>query len=145
MYPNYNPPYYMMDKPPQAFQQPQPANTTPNINQTFQLAPNQSNSNFRYANSIEEVRKELVFGDTIFVNKTMDRMWLKNARGEAKEYELIEIVEVDPKDAEIKKLQGQIEELKKVIEDATNSIKSNDEQPRGKRPAISRSNKNDDD
>ena len=135
----------MMDKPPQAFQQPQPAKTTPNINQTFQLAPNQSNGNFRYANSIEEVRKELVFGDTIFINKTMDRMWLKNARGEAKEYELIEIVEVDPKDAEIKKLQGQIEELKKVIEDATNSIKSNDEQPRGKRPAISRSNKNDDD
>ena len=92
----------------------------------------------------DEVKKELVFGDTIFINKTMDRMWLKNARGEAKEYELIEIVEVDPKDAEIKKLQGQIEELKKVIEDATNSIKSNDEQPRGKRPAISRSNKNDD-
>ena len=142
MYPNYNPQYYMMEKQPQPFPQQQ---STPNINQTFQLAPNQTNGNFRYASSLDEVKKELVFGDTIFVNKTMDRMWLKNARGETKEYELIEIVELDPKDAEIKKLQAQIEDLKKVIEDATNNIKFNDEQPRSKRPAISRSNKNDDD
>lgn len=141
VYPNYNPPYYMMDKQPQQFQ-PQ---TPPNINQTFQLAPNQTNNNVKYATSREEVKKELVFGDTIFVNKEYDRMWLKNARGETKEYELIEIVELDPKDAEIKKLQAQIEDLKKVIEDATNNIKFNDEQPRSKRPAISRSNKNDDD
>ena len=131
----------MMDKQPQQFQ-PQ---TSPNINQTFQLAPNQPNNNVKYATSREEVKKELVFGDTIFVNKEYDRMWLKNARGETKEYELIEIVELDPKDAEIKKLQAQIEDLKKVIEDATNNIKFNDEQPRSKRPALSRSNKNDDD
>lgn len=130
----------MMDKQPQQFQPQSP----PNINQTFQLAPNQTNGNFRYTSSLDEVKKELVFGDTIFVNKTMDRMWLKNARGETKEYELIEIVELDPKDAEIKKLQAQIEDLKKVIEDATNNIKFNDEQPRSKRPAISRSNKNND-
>lgn len=124
MYPNYNPPYYMMDKPPQAFQQPQPANTTPNINQTFQLAPNQSNGNFRYANSIEEVRKELVFGDTIFINKTMDRMWLKNARGEAKEYELIEIVEVDISTRKIEELTADNEMLKKEIESLKNTISS---------------------
>ena len=132
----------MMDKQPQF--PPQQPQTPPNINQTFQLAPNQPNNNVRYAESKEDVKKELVFGDTIFVNKTYNRMWLKNARGETKEYELIEIVELDPKDAEIRKLQGQIEELKKVIEDATSSIKSNDEQPRSKRPALSRSNKNDD-
>ena len=132
----------MMDKQPQF--PPQQPQTPPNINQTFQLAPNQPNNNVRYAESKEDVKKELVFGDTIFVNKTYNRMWLKNARGEKKEYELIEIVELDPKDAEIRKLQGQIEELKKVIEDATSSIKSNDEQPRSKRPALSRSNKNDD-
>lgn len=124
MYPNYNPPYYMMDKPPQAFQQPQPANTTPNINQTFQLAPNQSNGNFRYANSIEEVRKELVFGDTIFINKTMDRMWLKNVRGETKEYELIEIVEVDISTRKIEELTADNEILKKEIESLKNTISS---------------------
>lgn len=143
MYPNYNPPYYMMDKQPQQYQPPAPQ-SPPNINQTFQLAPNQPNNNVKYAESKEEVKKELVFGDTIFVNKAYDRMWLKNARGETKEYELIEIVELDPKDAEIKKLQAQIEDLKKVIEDATNNIKFNDEQPRSKRPALSRSNKSDD-
>jgi hypothetical protein len=143
MYPNYNVPYYMMDKQPQQFPQ-QPQQTPPNINQTFQLAPNQPNNNVRYAMSLEEVKKELVFGDTVFVNKEYTRMWSKNARGETKEYELIEIVELDPKDAEIKKLQAQIEDLKQVIENATNNIKFNDEQPRSKRPAIGRSNKNDD-
>ena len=134
----------MMDKQP-PFQPQQPAQSPPNINQTFQLAPNQPNNNVKYATSKEDVKKELVFGDTIFVNKEYDRMWLKNARGETKEYELIEIAEVDPKDVEIRKLQAQIEDLKKVIEDATSNIKLNDEQPRSKRPAISRSNKNDDD
>lgn len=142
MYPNYNPPYYMMDKQPAQF--PQQMQTPPNINQTFQLAPNQPNNNVRYATSKEEVKKELVFGDTVFVNKEYNRMWLKNARGETKEFELIEIVELDPKDAEIRKLQSQIADLKKVIEDATNNIKFNDEQPRGKRPATSKSNKDDD-
>ena len=142
MYPNYNPPYYMMDKQPGQF--PQQMQTPPNINQTFQLAPNQPNNNIRYATSKEEVKKELVFGDTVFVNKEYDRMWLKNARGETKEFELIEIVELDPKDAEIRKLQSQIADLKKVIEDATNNIKFNDEQPRSKRPATSKSNKDDD-
>lgn len=143
MYPNYVPPYYTQD-PQRASQFNQPQQT-PNINQTFQLAPNQTGNNFRYVTSGEDVKRELVFGDTLFLNKEYTRMWLKNARGETKEYELIQIIETDPKDAEIKKLQGQIEELKKVIEDATNNIKFNDEQPRSKRPAISRSNKNDDD
>ena len=143
MYPNYTPPYYVQD-PQRASQFNQPQQT-PNINQTFQLAPNQTGNNFRYVTSGEDVKRELVFGDTLFLNKEYTRMWLKNSRGETKEYELIQIVETDPKDAEIKKLQGQIEELKKVIEDATNNIKFNDEQPRSKRPAISRSNKNDDD
>lgn len=147
MYPSYAPPYYMQEPQKiQQYNQPQnPQQQTPNINQTFQLAPTQTGNGFRYVNSIEDVKRELVFGDTLFLNREYTRMWLKNARGETKEYELVQIVELDPKDAEIRKLQGQIEELKKVIEDATNNIKSNDEQPRSKRPAISRSNKNDDD
>ena len=126
MYPNYNMPYYAMDKQPPQFQPQQQPQSPPNINQTFQLAPNQPNNNIKYAMSKDEVKKELVFGDTIFVNKEYTLMWLKNARGETKEYELIEIFEQDPKDAEIKKLQAQIEDLKKVIEDATNNIKFND-------------------
>lgn len=145
MYPSYNTPYYMMDKqPPQYPPQQTTQQPTPNINQTFQLAPNQPNNNVRYAESLDDVRRELVFGDTIFVNREYNRMWLKNARGETKEYELIEIVEVDPKDAEIKKLEAQVEELKKVIEYATNNPRFTDEQPTTKKPTTSKSSKNND-
>lgn len=122
MYPNYNPPYYMMDKQPGQF--PQQMQTPPNINQTFQLAPNQPNNNIRYATSKEEVKKELVFGDTVFVNKEYDRMWLKNARGETKEFELIEIVEVDISTRKIEELTADNEMLKKEIESLKNTISS---------------------
>lgn len=145
MYPSYNTPYYMMDKqPPQYQPQQQSQQSTPNISQTFQLAPSQPNNNVRFADSREDVKRELVFGDTIFVNKSFDRMWLKNARGETKEYELVEIVELDPKDAEIKKLEAQVEELKKVIEYATSNSRFVDEQPTTKKPTTSKSNKNND-
>jgi predicted RNase H-like nuclease (RuvC/YqgF family) len=110
----------MMDKQPQQFQPQSP----PNINQTFQLAPNQPNNNVKYATSREEVKKELVFGDTIFVNKEYDRMWLKNARGETKEYELIEIVEVDVSTRKIEELTADNEILKKEIESLKNTISS---------------------
>lgn len=119
MYPNYNMPYYVMDKQPPV--QPQ---SPPNINQTFQLAPNQPNNNVKYATSKEEVKKELVFGDTIFVNKEYNRMWLKNARGETKEYELIEIVEVDVSTRKIEELTADNEILKKEIESLKNTISS---------------------
>lgn len=117
MYPNYNMPYYVMDKQPPV--QPQ---SPPNINQTFQLAPNQPNNNVKYATSKEEVKKELVFGDTIFVNKEYNRMWLKNARGETKEYELVEIIEVDPSTRKIEELIANNETLQKEIESLKNTI-----------------------
>lgn len=112
----------MMDKQPGQF--PQQMQTPPNINQTFQLAPNQPNNNIRYATSKEEVKKELVFGDTVFVNKEYDRMWLKNARGETKEFELIEIVEVDISTRKIEELTADNEMLKKEIESLKNTISS---------------------
>ena len=62
-------------------------------------------------NSKEEVKRELVFGDTLFVNREYSRMWLKNARGETKEYTLVEVIELDPKDAEIEDLRAQIRAL----------------------------------
>ena len=132
MYPNYNVPYYMMDKQPPV--QPQ---SPPNINQTFQLAPNQPNNNVKYATSKEEVKKELVFGDTIFVNKEYNRMWLKNARGETKEYELIEIVEVDVSTRKIEELTADNEILKKEIESLKNSISSmNDKKQNSSKSSI---------
>lgn len=83
----------------------------PSINQTFQLTPNNQNS-IKYVNSVEEVQKELVFADSVFLNKDMNVMWLKNAKGEIKAYGLTEIIEKDQKDLIIEDLMAQIQELK---------------------------------
>ena len=93
-------------------QQPQ---TTP-ITQNFQLAPNQSNQGIKYANSIEDVKKELVFADTLFVNKEYTQLWYKNASGEVKTYELREIIILDEKDRKIAELEEKINMLVKERE-----------------------------
>lgn len=85
------------------------------ITQNFQLAPNQSNG-IKYVSSIEDVRKELVFADTLFINKELSQLWLKNASGDIKVYQLIEIVEKDPKDVKIAELEAKIDMLVKEKE-----------------------------
>ena len=85
------------------------------ITQNFQLAPNQNNG-IKYVNSIEDVRKELVFADTLFVNKEYTQLWVKNASGEVKTYELKEIIEKDTKDLKIAELEAKIDMLIKEKE-----------------------------
>ena len=87
-------------------------NQQPAINQTFQLAPTHQ-SGIRYASSIDEVNKEMVYIDTPFFSKDMSVVWVKNTKGEIKTYELTEIIPKDSKDLKIEYLQAQIEELKK--------------------------------
>lgn len=89
-------------------------NQPTSINQTFQLAPT-NQSGIRYANTIEDVSKEMVFGDTPFFSKDMSVMWLKNNKGDIKSYELKEIKPLDSKDIQIEYLQSQIEELRKEM------------------------------
>ena len=89
-------------------------NQQPAINQTFQLAPTHQNG-VRYANTIDEVSKETVYFDTPFFSKNMSILWLKNAKGEIKTYELNEIIAKDDKDLKIEYLQAQIYELKKEM------------------------------
>lgn len=84
----------------------------PAINQTFQLAPT-NNHTIRYANTIDDVVKEMVYYDTPFFSKDMSVMWLKNAKGDIKTYELKEIVEKDEKDIQIELLKAKISELEK--------------------------------
>lgn len=154
MYPGYNNQYYVQDlqnmrdridkqlQQIQSYNQPQ---QIPNINQTFQLAPSQNNNGVKYAESIDDVKKELVFCDTLFVNKEYKKMWLKNARGETKEYELIQIVEQDPSALKIEELTAnndalkkEINELKKVIENAkSNNEPINDTVKKSKSTSIS--------
>lgn len=88
--------------------QPQPTNLT----QNFQLAP-VNREVIRYANSIEDVQKDTVIGETPYFSKDMTVVWIKNVKGDIKTYELTEIIAKDEKDLKIEFLQAQIEELKK--------------------------------
>ena len=97
-------------------------NQQPAINQTFQLAPS-NNHAMRYANTIDEVNKETVYYDTPFFSKDMSVVWVKNAKGDIKSYELNEIVQKDEKDIQIEMLQAQINEMKGMIKNA----RTNDE------------------
>ncbi len=97
----------------QQMQQPAP------ITQNFQIAPN----NFmRFANSIEDVNKSVVIGDTPFFSQDMSVLWLKKPSGEIKSYELKEIVEKDEKDLQIELLTAKIKEL-----EMSANAKSNDD------------------
>lgn len=89
-------------------------NHQPAINQTFQLAPN-SNGGIKYVNSIDDVVKENVFVDTPFFSKDLSVLWVKNATGEIKAYELNEIVKKDEKDLQIEFLTAKISELEGMI------------------------------
>lgn len=86
------------------------------ITQNFQLAPQKEV--IRYANSIDEVQRDMVIGDTPYFSKDMSVVWIKNVKGEIKTYELTEIIPQDDKDIQIKFLQSQIEELRKEFKDA---------------------------
>ena len=85
-----------------------------NLTQNFQLAPT-NREVIRYANSMEEVQRDMVIGDTPYFSKDMSVVWIKNVKGEIKTYELNEILPKDDKDIKIDYLQAQIEELKKGI------------------------------
>ena len=93
-----------------------------NLTQNFQIAPT-NREVIRYANSMDEVERDMVIGDTPYFSKDMSVVWIKNTKGEIKTYELNEIVIKDDKDLKIEYLQSQIEELKKEIKE---NEKSND-------------------
>ena len=99
----------------------------PAINQTFQLAPT-NNHTMRFANTIDDVINETVYYDTAFFSKDMTVLWIKNAKGDIKSYELTEIVPKDSKDFEIEYLKSQIEELKGMIKNDANVTNDDTEQ-----------------
>jgi hypothetical protein len=69
----------------------------------------------KYADSIEEVQRDIVVGDTPYFSKDMSVLWIKNTKGDVKSYELTEIVQKDEKDLQIEFLQAQIESMKKEM------------------------------
>ena len=102
-------------------------NQQPAINQTFQLAPN-GNNIMKYANTIDDVAKEIVYNDTPFFSKDMSILWVKNTKGDIKTYELNEIIPKDAKDLQIEYLQSQIEELKGMVKNVSNVTNDDAEQ-----------------
>jgi len=99
----------------------QPIQPPTNLTQNFQLAPT-TRDVIKYANSIDEVQREMIVGDTPFFAKDMSVVWIKNMKGEIKAYELNEIIPKDNKDMQIEYLQAQIEELKKEMNKNAKSI-----------------------
>lgn len=90
----------------------QPVQPPTNLTQNFQLAPT-NREIIRYANSLEDVKRDMVIGETPYFSKDMSIVWIKTPRGDIKTYELTEIIPKDDKDIQIEMLQAQINELKK--------------------------------
>ena len=105
-----------------------------NLTQNFQIAPT-NREVMRYANSLNEVERDMVVGDTPYFSRDMSVVWVKNTKGEIKTYELNEIVPLNEKDIKIKYLQDQIDQLKKarskdeqyITDDIESSAPENDE------------------
>lgn len=91
-----------------------PVQQPTNLTQNFQIAPT-NREVIRYANSMDEVSRDMVVGDTPYFSRDMSIVWIKNTKGEIKTYELKEIVPKDEKDIKIEYLQAQIEELRKEM------------------------------
>lgn len=88
--------------------------TTPtNLTQNFQLTPQYNQ--MRYVNSLDDVKKEVVVLDTPFFSRDMSVVWIKNAKGDIRSFEMNEIIPKDNKDMQIEFLQSQIEELRKEM------------------------------
>lgn len=114
--------------------QQQPVQPT-NLTQNFQIAPT-NREVIRYANSIEEVNRDLVIGDTPYFSKDMSVVWIKNTKGEIKTYELTEIIPKDDKDIKIEFLEAQIKELKEGMKvNAKSNDDDVDEPIKSKKPA----------
>lgn len=117
-----------------------------NINQTFQLAPNnnQTNNNEldgKYANNIDDVKNTLAIKDTLFISKDNSNLWIKKADGSIKTYTLSEVIELDEKDKTIINLQNQIKELKEMMTNAKSDDVNDDERAKKQKSASLSTNK----
>ena len=103
----------------------------PQINQSFQLAPNPNSNELesKYVNNIDEVKGIFVMKTGVFLDKDLNNLWIKNTNGDIRTFELNEIIETDPKDREIAMLKKQIEEMKEMIVNESNVNNSDFNEP----------------
>ncbi len=95
-----------------------------NLTQNFQITPTNT-YNMRYAKSLDEVNKSVVYTETPFFSNDMSVVWVKDAKNNIKTYELNEIIPKDEKDIMIENLQMQINEMKGMIENAKSNESDN--------------------
>ena len=95
----------------------QPMQQPTSLTQNFQITPSNNNV-IRYANSIEDVQKNMVIGETPFFSNDMSVVWIKDTQNNIKVYELKEIIQKDDKDLLIESLQMQLNEMKGMINNA---------------------------
>ncbi|MBR4672081.1 MAG: hypothetical protein IKO78_02630 [Bacilli bacterium] len=112
----YQNPYY------NNFNQPIPQQP---ITQNFQLSP--THTGMRFVNSIDDVRKDLVYFETPYFSRDMRFMWIKNVKGEVTPYEIKKIEYKDEKDLQMEQMKREIEELKERLNEKS-SI-TNDTEP----------------
>ena len=98
-----------------------------NLTQNFQIAPT-NREVIRYANSMEEVQRDMVIGDTPYFSKDMSVVWIKSTNNQIRTYELNEIIAKDEKDLQIEYLQSRIETLKGMISNESNVTNVSTEQ-----------------
>lgn len=103
----------------------------PQINQSFQLAPNPTNNELesKYVNNIDEVKGIFVMKTGVFLNKELNTLWIKNTNGDIRTFELNELVEIDPKDREIALLKQELEKMKEMISNESNVNNSDYDEP----------------
>lgn len=123
----------------------QPIQQQPQIQQTFQLASNsQTELDSRYATNIDEVKNTLAMKTTLFVNKDMSTLWVKDVTGAVKTYTIEEVIEIDPKDREILELKRQLTELKEEVSNAKSNVKYDVVNATKQKPASVQPNKSND-
>lgn len=103
----------------------------PQINQSFQLAPNPNSNELesKYVNNIDEVKGIFVMKTGVFLDKELNNLWIKNTNGDIRTFELNEVIETDPKDVEINNLKKELERMREMINYESNVNNSNNDEP----------------
>ena len=96
------------------------------INQTFQSSPN-GIVGLKHVNSIEDAEKELTVVETAFVKDDYMQLFIKNAKGEIRTFDMFEVIPKDEKDEIIEQLRSENEKLKGMIKNESANA-TNDEE-----------------
>lgn len=100
----------------------------PTLNQTIQVTPTPNQTiGIKHVKNASEVNNELVMAETSFILDDYSTLFIKNARGEIRTFEMKEIIPKDEKDILIEKLTKENEKLKGMIIDESANENDNEQ------------------